>query len=165
MRNTEKEREESKATERLREWIKPGDTLYTVLRHRSRSGMSRSISVLGLQQINNLPQDKIQIWSYDGNVALATGRKFDRDREGVKVQGCGMDMGFHLVYTLSRILFPKGFGCVGEGCPSNDHVNGDRDYTPHATVTERTGADGTLCTCHKEHWHRDGGYAVRQRWI
>lgn len=59
--------------------------------------------------------------------------------------GCGMDVGFSLVYNLGWVLFPNGFECVGERCPSNDHSNGDRDYSPHH--------------------HSDGGYALRQRWL
>jgi hypothetical protein len=27
--------------------------------------------------------------------------------DGYKVGGCGMDMGFHLVYTLASVLFPE----------------------------------------------------------
>jgi hypothetical protein len=82
-----------------------------------------------------------------------------------------MDMGFHLVYNLSYSLFPDGFGCIGRAedyrfhCPSNDHSNGDRDYTPHMSENERLGADGSLCTCHATHWHKDGGYALIQKWL
>ena len=39
--------EQEEAIARLRNWIRPGDTLYTVLRHRAASGMSRSIDVYG----------------------------------------------------------------------------------------------------------------------
>jgi hypothetical protein len=86
-------------------------------------------------------------------VARALGERIDRNNGGVKVSGCGMDMGFSLVYNLSHVLYPDGFTCTGEGspdvwgshCPSNDHSNGDRDYTPHD--------------------HRDGGYAIRHRWL
>ena len=95
-------------------------------------------------------------------VARLLGWSFDRRNDGVKVNGCGMDMGFHLVYSLSYVLFPQGVGCIGAGCLSNDHSNGDRDYTPHGNgMTPHlreviVGAD---------HWHRDGGYALRQRWL
>lgn len=62
-------------------------------------------------------------------------------------------MGFELVYSLSRTLFPDGFDCIGEGdgygtfCPSNDHSNDrTRDYSPGRH-------------------HGGGGYALRQRWL
>jgi hypothetical protein len=79
------------------------------------------------------------------NVAEALDMRYDREREGVKIGGCGMDMGFALVYDLSRVLFQDSFDCIGEGCPANDHRNGDRDYTPHE--------------------HSDGGYALRHKWL
>lgn len=131
------------AIDRLKQWIKPGDVIHTQLKSVSRSGMSRVIQVI---KIDCDPERKEPDVLYLGyNVALAVEMKYDREREGVKVGGCGMDMGFHLVYELSHALFKDGFNCVGEGCPANDHTNGDRDYTPHR--------------------HSDPGYALKQRWI
>ena len=137
--------ERAEAVERLREWLKPGDEVYTILRHVSRSGMSRSISlVIGSE---DGPSDISYL------AARALGDKVDERHGGVKIGGCGMDMGFALVYNLSAALFPDGFECIGEGsperwgsrCPSNDHSNGDRDYAPHH--------------------HGSGGYALRHRWL
>lgn len=129
--------EQAEAVERLSEWIKPGDTIYTILRHVSSSGMSRSISLV--RQDEDGPHD----FSY--LAARAMGDKIDQRWDGIKASGCGMDMGYSLVYNLSRVLFRDSFECIGEGCPSNDHSNGDRDYTPHM--------------------HSDGGYALRHRWL
>lgn len=134
------ERDEARA--KLRELVKPGDTVHTILRHVSRSGMQRSISVILAG--GDGPYDATWL------VARALRMPIDPNHYGVKVGGCGMDMGFHLVYSLSYALWPEGHGCTGPGCPSNDHTNGDRDYTPHPV---------------REHWHRDGGYALRQRWL
>lgn len=129
-------RDES-AIETLRENVKPGDTVYTIVRHVSRSGMTRDISVLLMTDDGP--------WEVSGLVALAIGERRNRDNGGVRVGGCGMDMGFHIVYQLGHALFPDGFTCAGEGCRSNDHSNGDRDRTPHH--------------------HTDGGYALRHRWM
>jgi hypothetical protein len=134
------------AINKLRELLHPGDTVQTILRHVSRSGMSRSISpVIGGEDVSYL-------------VAPAVGYSFDRRHGGVRVSGCGMDAGFHLVYSLSRALYPDGHGCSGDRCPSNDHSNGDRDYTRHH---EAKWSDGVPVA----HWHRDGGYALRHRWL
>jgi hypothetical protein len=144
------------AIERLRETFMAGDTVNTVLRHVSRSGMSRSISVLD--------KDNSDI-SY--LVARALGNTVDQKNGGVKVGGCGMDMGFHLVYELSYVLFPNGFGCTGKDnetrtyCPSCDHSNGYRDYTPNGGILSGMPQADSIRT----HWHTDGGYALRQRWI
>jgi hypothetical protein len=125
------------AREELRELLPPGATVYTIVRHVSKSGMSRSISFYVMR--DNAPRWIASL------VAKATGSPFDKKYEAVKVGGCGMDMGFALVYDLSYVLWGKNFSCIGEGCPSNDHSNGDRDHTPHT--------------------HSDGGYALRQRWL
>lgn len=122
----------------LRKCLKPGDAVYTILRHVSGGGMSRDISLMVVRG------DEVVVIT--GSTAAALGLGFGKG-DGVRVSGCGMDMGFHLVYELSRVLFPQGFICVGRKrrCPSNDHVNGDRNFRPHR--------------------HRDGGYALVQRWL
>ena len=136
--------DQEEARAQLREILKPGDTVSTVLRHVSSSGMSRSISPVICGEDG--PTDLTWL------VVRALGDRFDQKNGGIKVGGCGMDMGFHLVYNLSYTLFPDGFSCIGDGgdkwgarCPSCDHSNGDRDYTPHT--------------------HTDGGYALRHRWL
>jgi len=129
--------EKDEAIARLHELLKPGDTVYTILRHVSRSGMMRAISPVLVGEDG--PLDITWL------VAPATGRKVHQKHYGVIVHGCGMDMGFELVYTLSRRMYPDGFTCIGKGCPSNDHVNGDRNYEPHL--------------------HESGGYALKQRWL
>ncbi len=128
------EREEALA--KLREWIKPGDIVHTILRHVSRSGMQREIGIVLLKDGTDLHPNYL--------VAKALGERIGK-RDGVIVGGCGMDMGFHIVYNLGRALWPDGFECAGKNCHSNDHTNGDRNYKPHH--------------------HNDGGYALRHRWL
>ena len=163
------EREEALA--RLHDWIKPGDTVYTILRHRSRSGMSREIGVVLLMEpllVDPQHGGRAPVDIHPNHaVATVLGERLGK-RDGVVVGGGGMDMGFHLVYSLSSTLYPDGFGCIGERCTSNDHSNGDRSYIPHAcslngphTDTIKHGEDSR----HTCHWHRDGGYALRQRWL
>ena len=139
--------EQAKAIERLREMLAPGDTVHTVLGHVSRSGMQREIH---LYKLHAGDADYLS-----GYVSTALGLRLGK--RGVVVGGCGMDMGFHLVYELGAKLFPDGFGCIGKGCPSNDHGNGDRDYTPHAGV-------GGI-HAERAHWHKSSGYALRNRWL
>lgn len=146
------------AIDQLREQLSPGDTIRPVLRHVSKSGMTRHIDLLYLKDG--------QLTQISYAAAMAMGEKVNTgNHSGIKAEGCGMDMGFSLIYNLGRTLYPNGVGCSGEGCPSNDHSNGDRDYTPHKSEDERRGADGQLCKCHKDHMHSDGGYAFRCQWI
>lgn len=149
---TKKERETLEAIDALGAdgWVGlvPGTKVYTTVRHVSRSGMTRDIDCYAM--IDGEPR-----W-ISGLVARATGHTLHGD--AVRVGGCGMDMGFHLVYVLSSTLFPDGFGCIGADCPSNDHSNGDRDYTPHGALESEIGTGVA-------HWHQSGGYALVQRWL
>lgn len=149
--------ERQEAIDRLREEIKPGDTIYTILRHRSRSGMQRSISVIQIDS-EGVPRE----WDY--LAAKAMGDRIDNVNGGIKVSGCGMDMGFHLVYNLGRTLFPDGFGCPGTKCRSNDHTNGDHNYLPHGEMIPGP-KDGDTRKFKNIHWHKGGGYALRHVWL
>lgn len=85
----------------LRRWFPKGSTVYTILRHCSASGMRREIGVVAL-----LGQDDFRHPNYATSVALGlTLGKSD----GVKVDGCGMDMGFWLAYELGQKLYGDGY--------------------------------------------------------
>lgn len=132
------DRDRDEARDQLRAIVKPGSTVYTVLRHVSKSGMSRSIALY-------IIEDGEPRWiTY--TAARAMRATWDDAREAIKVGGVGMDMGFAIVYDLGVSLFGRdGWTCAGDRCPSNDHSNGDRDHTPHQ--------------------HSDGGYALQHRWL
>ena len=90
---------QKEAIQEFKKVVKAGDTVYTKLNHVSRSGMMRHITVMVIKK--NVPHyldhlaTKILGWP---RVAMDKG-------EGIKVPGCGMDMGFHLVYSLSEVVF------------------------------------------------------------
>lgn len=90
------------AKDHLRKLLKPGTKVYTTLNHKSASGMSRSISLF---VVDKKAGDVIKL---DYWVAQAKGESIDQKNGGLKVGGCGMDMGFHLVYNLGAMLWPKG---------------------------------------------------------
>src|SRR3990167_25227 len=148
MTKKEKEARKEKAIEYLKEYLKPGDRVYTVLNHASRSGMMRHIDVviptksddgtLGIYRISHLVADVLDYRQADDG--------------SLKVGGCGMDMGFHVVYGLSRVLFRDSFHCIGEKCRSNDHSN-DRDGSWSREKPENIGRLDS-----------DGGYALTQSW-
>lgn len=108
---------------RLRELCPPGSTIYTKLNHVSQSGMFRVISLYVM--VDNEP---INI-SY---IAAPLLEGWSDKHNGCKASGCGMDMGFHLVYNLARQLYPKGIEV--------DTIVGRKI-------------------------EKDGGYAIRQRWM
>jgi hypothetical protein len=129
MRQSDAERDE--AIKHLRKMLKPGSTVYTVLRNVSRGGTSRDIDVYMIH--------KGELVFLSGWVGKAIGLKRHPKRDGLTIQGGGMDMGFEIVYSLGHVLFPKGFKVT----PKTIHRNG----TPNGELD------------------KDGGYALRHQWI
>ena len=98
-----KKQEQEDALARLRELVKPGDTLYTVLRGVSSSGMTRYIDVYKFDcDTNNTQRLTKSCLSY--NMALAGLFSYNEKRDCISVRGCGMDMGHHVVYSLASAL-------------------------------------------------------------
>ena len=141
-RYTKEEKAESLKT--LRDLLKPGGTVYTILRRRSASGTSRQISLVIID-----PRDgELLDISWDVSRAVDYGR--NPDNHALRVSGCGMDMGFSVVYNLGRALWPDGFPCSGKStgdrrCRSNAHSNGE----PYIKGPK----------------HGDAGYALNQKWL
>lgn len=144
---------QEEARDRLREMLKPGDTVHTIVRHVSASGMTRWIDCYAISNRGEL----IYLTAL---TAWALGTDANRGKhDGIKREGCGMDMGFDLVYNLGRALWPDGFRCAGKRCPSNDHVNPRHDPETGERIASPYPRDGRMR-------HRgDGGYALNQRWI
>ena len=138
-----KQQEYSELVKELKDRLKPGDMVYTKLNHVSRSGMQRSIEVMIIR--DNEPLNL----TYD--VSQLLGYKIDQKHDGLKVGGCGMDMGFSVVYNLSSALYREsGYRCIEDKennicCPSNFHVN-NHDKTKTELI------------------HHDG-YALKHRWF
>lgn len=93
--------QKAEALAQLHEWLQPGDKVYSLVTHVSRSGMSRSIKFF-IARAN-------EIISLDWYLVRVLGLPFDRNNGGLKVSGCGMDMCFHTVYNLGRAMWPDGF--------------------------------------------------------
>lgn len=96
MKYSEKEVNESRAY--LLKMLKPGAKVLTVLRNVSRSGMSRRIDLYTIH--------KGEVMYLSPAAAVVMGDP--RPTDGIKIGGCGMDMGFSLVYNLGATLWPKG---------------------------------------------------------
>jgi len=115
-------------TKELKELLEKGNRIvYTKCNHVSNSGMFRLISCFVI--VNNKP---INI---DWYIEKITNYKRDKRREGLRVSGCGMDMGFSVVYNLGSCLYPHGDG---------------------KTITGRNGDTEP---------ETDGGYLLKQKWL
>jgi predicted HAD superfamily phosphohydrolase len=90
------------AEERLRELFDelPKKTAYTVTRKVSSSGMTRRMSVFVVDTDGDLRDISYYVGAVLGwSITDVMGHRT------VRVDGCGMDMGFHLVYSLSYALY------------------------------------------------------------
>ncbi|NYE30961.1 hypothetical protein HDE78_003938 [Rhodanobacter sp. K2T2] len=90
--------DQSPSLEQLRQWLPKGTRVFTILRSVSRSGMRREISVVVF-----LPGDDRPIHP-NHHVCKVLGLRRGKS-DGVVLNGCGMDMGFHLVYELAHALY------------------------------------------------------------
>lgn len=137
------------AVDALREMLPPGALVRTRLISEARSGMSRTIEALATVDGREVSLD---------NLIAETGAFKIAKNGHIRMDGCGMDMGFALVYSLSSMLYNDGGICTGSSgytptgrkskaprCGSNDHTNGDRVYR-------------------KGKRHADGGYTLHQSW-
>ncbi len=114
------------AEKRLRELLPEKDRLiYTTIKKVSQSGMYRHISCTIIK--DNKP--------YCIDWAVSRLLELPLKNDSVSISGCGMDMGFSIVYNLGSILFPKGDG---------------------KTITGRNGNTKP---------ETDGGYLIKQRWL
>jgi len=129
--NKEELKEKEEAKIELRDLFKQAGYLaYTKLDHVSRSGMMRHISVFLM--IDNSP--------YNINYLIAKLGDYKRINNGsLKTTGCGMDMGFDMVYNTSSEVYS---------------TQEERDATK--IRTHRNGMKG---------YETDGGYIVSQKWL
>lgn len=146
--------EQTEAIERLREWLAPGDKVHCILRHVSSSGMARVIQFV--KMVDGNPR-------YLGrSIAIALGMSYDMKREGIKVEGCGMDMGFQVVYHAGRVLFPDGFGVEGT---RNGAALARAETRGHAKLLVNHGWKFYGRNGDSSGWDNDGGYALQSVWL
>ena len=105
--------------------------VYCKLNHVSRSGMRRVIDFYTI--VDDKP---IYLTGYISKITSYKRTLISHKYEGLIVDGCGMDMGFAVVYDLGRTLYPKGFKVKGIG------RNGDTSG-----------------------WDNNGGYKLKHIWI
>ena len=92
----------------IKKKIKPGQKIYCTLRSVSASGMQRRISLHTIHKGELIPLDHA--------ASVLTGRTLS-DKGGIVCNGCGMDMGFDLVYSLGYSIWPHG---TRNGQPNKD---------------------------------------------
>lgn len=87
------------AKTQLLELLGDNRNVYTILRTVSASGMSRTIS------LKTIKDGELIDITYTAAKVLGDKCIEVNGHNAIRVNGCGMDMGFHLVYGLSSLLF------------------------------------------------------------
>ena len=143
---------------RLRGWIKPGDTVCTLLDHVSSSGMSRTIRVLLVHCAGNTPV----IFHPNRAVSTLLGYRRAKHGDGFVVGGCGQDMGFHVVHSLGYALFGKE---ASEG--TGKEANALRKAIGAVTKFYLTQGGAEMPDYRKpgREWFGAAGYALKHRWL
>jgi hypothetical protein len=108
-----KQQEKQEAKDTLLGWLNRGDTVYTICDHVSRSGMMRHIRLVILKHDEETKKIYTLHPNYSASVLLGW-PLVKKGNAALKVGGCGMDMGFHTVYTLSQMLFGDGYALKQE---------------------------------------------------
>lgn len=88
----------------LEHYLKEGQTVYTILRSVSSSGMSRHISLIAVDSDGALNDI-----TYYAAAALNESLYEKNGHRSIRQNGAGMDMGFNLVYNLSSVLYGNGY--------------------------------------------------------
>ena len=116
-------REKGAAADELFKLLKPGDTVWTVCRHVTQSGMTRHLEVF-------IIRDDAPYW-LTSKVADVTGFMLAKRRphdRGLVIGGVGLDVGFEVVYRLGRALYPDGFKLTRNQVGRNGDQSGyDKD--------------------------------------
>jgi hypothetical protein len=77
----------------------PGDTVHTILRHVSHSGMRRRIDFYAIKN-----GEMVCLSGHVANVLDSVSRGSGPRSEGLIVDGCGQDMGYSVVYALGYAM-------------------------------------------------------------
>lgn len=165
------QQEKQEALENLRRILKPGDTVFGIVRSVSRSGMSRTIDFFAFKAKGDDEPGRKHCGEVDrfylsGYIASALG--YSRDKWGaIKISGCGMDMVHHVVYNVGYALFKDGFGVPCEKCGERPAaIDGCKRLVYASPKGRRCGG---LLDGHEFYgrngdrsgWDADGGYALR----
>lgn len=90
--------EKDEAAYALRKLLKRGATVYSILRHCSNSGMTRRIDFYTIKA------NKMVFLTGCICKLLGYRHAYKKSGGGLEIGGCGMDMGFSVVYDTSRIF-------------------------------------------------------------
>ena len=117
---------QKEAVDTLKQWgVVDGTTVYAKVNRVSASGMSRNVSLYFVKDNLTTTPATLHDISYHAAKALEWPYK-DGYNGGIRVSGCGMDMLFHTVYSLS---YAMGYGALDQSNSGTDrNINKEGHY-------------------------------------
>ena len=88
--------------QQLKKLFPKGSTAFTSVTKVAPSGMSRHIQVFKAHGVDEMRFPTYMIAEY-------LDMRYKDETQSIFVGGCGMDMGFHLIYRLSSKLYDDGY--------------------------------------------------------
>ncbi len=92
-----KELKRQNAITKIKEWLKPNDTILIIQKSVSSSGMSRQVKVYNQRTMSNLTYFIPDILDL----------RYNQNNDCVSISGCGMDMHFWLSDALGHAIYGK----------------------------------------------------------
>ena len=102
---TKQDRIEAKG--RLADWLKDGDTLWFILRHRSASGMSRvyDVKLIEIEDVDIAGTvHRARVSTLSWSIAEACNLAWSENHGGVKVNGCGFSGEDEITQAVAQTL-------------------------------------------------------------
>jgi hypothetical protein len=113
------------AIAQLRAVLRPGSTVYTEIVPSETVTWPRETHIKLHVVQDNVPR------SITGLAGSAIGSRMSESGDAIVTLKSLRKAEFSVVAALAIALFHNGFVCIGQGCPSNEHPRGDRNYAPH----------------------------------
>lgn len=99
-------KKKARSLEMLNRYLQKDDTVYSVIRHVASSGISRQIDFYAIGE----DRKPVYLSGYIEDVL-----PYRRNKRGaLVVSGCGMDMCFHVVYSLASAMYGDGYALKSE---------------------------------------------------
>ncbi len=109
--------QKAEAMEYLKRNLAEGDTVFYIVKNVSNSGMYRHIDfyTFKVKDVFDEGEPRVQKVWLSGAISKVLGYPLKQKTNSLGVSGCGMNMGFAVIYNLAEVLFDDGYKLNDEG--------------------------------------------------
>lgn len=115
MKVTKQQKDEALAF--LKNNLNEHDTVFYIVKNVSNSGMYRHIDfyTFKVKDVFEEGENRVQKVWLSGAISKVLGYPLKEKTQSLGVSGCGMNMGFAVIYNLAEVLFGDGYKLNDEG--------------------------------------------------